>query len=212
MAARRVRLRARRPAVGRGQHEHGGVAARGVPAQPRADRAGRRPAGADHAQPRGLLQAPSALPARAARSARRLLALAVRRDDRVQARRTRTRRDHADLAEAAKELLVERIAEPPSLAAIAATLYVSPFHLARAFRSRTGFSLAGYVHGLRLRRAVDRLAAEPDVDLSRLAVELGYCSPSHFSDRFRAAFGCPPSRLRGTQLSTIVEVPRLRAA
>ena len=56
--------------------------------------------------------------------------------------------------------------------------------------------------------AVDRLAAEPGTDLSRLAVELGYCSPSHFSDRFRAAFGRPPSAHRGTQLSTIMEARR----
>jgi AraC-like DNA-binding protein len=121
--------------------------------------------------------------------------------------RERTRGDHAELAEAAKELLVQRMTAPPSLRDLATALSVSPFHLARVFRARTGFSLSGYVHGLRLRRAVDRLAAEPDVDLSRLALDLGYCSPSHFSDRFRATFGCPPSALRGTQLRTIVEAP-----
>ena len=32
--------------------------------------------------------------------------------------------------------------------------------------------------------------------LSRLAADLGYCTPSHFSDRFRGAFGMPPSQLR----------------
>jgi AraC-like DNA-binding protein len=123
--------------------------------------------------------------------------------------RERTRGDHAELAEAAKELLVQRMTAPPSLRELATALSVSPFHLARVFRSRTGFSLSGYVHGLRLRRAVDRLAAEPDVELSRLALDLGYCSPSHFSDRFRATFGSPPSALRGTQLRTIVEAREL---
>ena len=54
-------------------------------------------------------------------------------------------------------------------ASLAAALHVSPFHLARVFRARTGFSLSGYVHGLRLRAAVDRLAADPGTDLSRLA-------------------------------------------
>jgi AraC-like DNA-binding protein len=134
------------------------------------------------------------------------------RAPRRQASRPRTRSEHADLAEAAKELLSARMAEQVSLTALGAALYVSPFHLARVFRSRTGFSLSGYVHGLRLRCAVDRLAAEPGTDLSRLAVELGYCSPSHFSDRFRAVFGCPPSALRGAQLRTIVEAARTAAA
>ena len=128
------------------------------------------------------------------------------------ARRERTRRDHAELAEAAKELLAARMAERLSLAALAAALHVSPYHLARVFRSRTGFSLSGYVHGLRLRAAVDRLTADPGTDLSRLAVELGYYSPSHFCDRFRAAFGRPPSAVRGAQLRTIVEAVSSGAA
>jgi len=128
------------------------------------------------------------------------------------ARRERTRRGHAELAEAAKELLTARMAERLSLESLAAALYVSPFHLARVFRARTGFSLSGYVHGLRLRAAVDRLAAEPDTDLGRLAVELGYYSPSHFCDRFRSAFGHPPSAVRGAQLRTIVEAVRTSAA
>jgi AraC-like DNA-binding protein len=131
---------------------------------------------------------------------------------RAAARRARTRAEHADLAEAAKELLAARMAEPLSLREIAAALFVSPFHLARVFRSQTGFSLTGYIHGLRLRAAVERLAAEPGTDLSRLAVDLGYCSASHFSGRFSSAFGGPPSSLRGTELRTIVEAVRAAAS
>ena len=146
-------------------------------------------------------------------SALRLLGLAVRGPGHHHdARRAQTRREHAQLVEGAKELLIRRMAEPPALGELAAALHVSRFHLARVFRAATGFSLAGYVHGLRLRRAVDPHAAQPDIDLSRLALELGYCSPSHFSDRFRAAFGRPPSALRGTELRTIVEAPPARAA
>jgi AraC family transcriptional regulator len=131
-------------------------------------------------------------------------AVAGRRPDR-EPRRARTRAEHAALAAAAQELLSARMAERLSLESLARALHVSPFHLAHVFRSRTGFSLSGYVHGLRLRAAVERLAAEPDTDLSRLAVELGYYSPSHFCDRFRATFGRPPSALRGAQLRTIME-------
>jgi len=127
---------------------------------------------------------------------------------RADARRARTRADHAALAEAAQELVSARMAERLSLESLAAALHVSPFHLARVFRARTGFSLSGYVHGLRLRAAVDRLAADPGTNLSRLAVDLGYYSPSHFCDRFRTAFGRPPSALRGAQLRTIVEAAR----
>ena len=61
------------------------------------------------------------------------------------------------------------------------------------FRERTGSTLTAYLHDLRLRAAVDRIGEEP---LSRIAADLGYCSASHFTDRFRARFGVPPSQLR----------------
>jgi len=60
------------------------------------------------------------------------------------------------------------------------------------FRELTGRTLTAYLHDLRLRAAVERLGEE---SLSRIAADLGYCTPSHFSDRFRAAFGVPPSQL-----------------
>jgi AraC-like DNA-binding protein len=53
-------------------------------------------------------------------------------------RRPATRRVRAELAEAAKELLVARLAQPLSLGAMAEDLNVSPFHLTRVFRERTG--------------------------------------------------------------------------
>jgi AraC-like DNA-binding protein len=61
------------------------------------------------------------------------------------------------------------------------------------FRERTRRTLTEYLHDLRLRAAVDRLG---EASLSRLAADLGYASPSHFTDRFRSAFGVPPSQLR----------------
>ena len=57
------------------------------------------------------------------------------------------------------------------------------------FRERTGRTLTEYLHDLRLRAAVDRLGEE---SLSRIAADLGYCSPSHFTDRFRAASASRP--------------------
>ena len=128
------------------------------------------------------------------------------------AARAHTRAEPDAIVEDAKALLADRVAAPPSLAELAAALHVSPFHLARLFRARTGYSPGSYVHGLRLRAAVERLLAEPGADLSRLALELGYCSASHFTDRFRAAFGRPPSAVRGAQARTIVEAARATAA
>jgi len=127
-------------------------------------------------------------------------------------RRARTGAGHAELVEAAKALLAARMVDPPSLVELARALHVSPFHLARVFRAGTGYSPGSYVHGLRVRAAVERLLGDPGVELSRLALDLGYCSASHFTDRFRATFGRPPSALRAAETSTIVEAARAAAA
>jgi AraC-like DNA-binding protein len=102
---------------------------------------------------------------------------------------------HAGLVESAKEILASDPAAPVSLGALAGRCHVSTFHLARVFRARTGFTLRGYRNHLRLRLALERLA-DPDVDLARLGLDLGFASHSHFSDSFRAAFGVPPSMVR----------------
>ena len=99
----------------------------------------------------------------------------------------------SELVEAAKDLLLDRLTVRLSLGELAQALHVSPFHLSRVFRECTGRTLSEYLHDLRLRAAVERIGGEP---LTHIAADLGYCSPSHFTDRFRAAFGAPPSQLR----------------
>ncbi|HEU0193382.1 MAG TPA: AraC family transcriptional regulator [Gaiellales bacterium] len=100
-----------------------------------------------------------------------------------------------DAVEQARASLATGYAERRSLAAIASDVGVSPFHLARRFRLRTGRSLHQYRDQVRLRQALLRL--RDPVDLGRLALDLGYCSHSHFTDAFRRSFGLPPSAVRG---------------
>jgi AraC-like DNA-binding protein len=129
-------------------------------------------------------------------TAAELIGRAMRAPALQSGRRPRTRRDRAELAENAKGLLAAHLAQPLSLGELAAELHVSPFHLSRVFRERTGRTLTAYLHDLRVRAAVERFDEDPGESLSRVAAYLGYCTPSHFSDRFRAAFGVPPSQLR----------------
>jgi AraC-like DNA-binding protein len=82
-----------------------------------------------------------------------------------------------------------------SLDQLARRVHVSPFHLARVFRARTGFTLHGYRNQLRLRLALDRIDDE-GCSLTALANELGFSSHSHFTDAFRSLFGAPPSIVR----------------
>ena len=110
-------------------------------------------------------------------------------------RRLRTESDHHDRAEAARAVLSRRLGERLSLADVADEVHLSPFHLARVFRQHTGATLHQYLTQLRLHAALDRLLEQP-CDLAALALELGFSSHSHFSERFRQEFGCAPSTVR----------------
>jgi AraC-like DNA-binding protein len=96
----------------------------------------------------------------------------------------------------ARELLGCRFAENMSLASLAREAGCSAFHLARAFRRETGHSLHGFRTRLRLRHAVDRLA-QGEEEAGSLALDLGFCSHSHFSAAFRREYGVTPTSLRG---------------
>lgn len=144
------------------------------------------------------------------------LRLAVARGRRPE--RRETNEAHADLVEATKELIARRLDERITLGQIARGVHSSPFHLARVFRARTGFSIHGYRNQLRLRSSLDGLF-DPDVDLALLARRLGYSSHSHFTDSFRRAFGPPPSTVRRAgrssdlaELRTILEAPLAAAS
>jgi AraC family transcriptional regulator len=113
-----------------------------------------------------------------------------------QSRRASTRAMHHTLVERAKTILTEQPAEPWTLDAVARQLHTSEFHLARIFRTATGFGIHQYRNELRLRLALD-LLDDAAVKVGELAHRLGYSSHSHFTDAFTAVFGAPPMAVRG---------------
>jgi AraC-like DNA-binding protein len=106
----------------------------------------------------------------------------------------------ADLGDDAKRWIAPRVAQPLTLTRIARALDCSVFHLCRSFRRATGLTLHGYRDAVRLRLALERLG-DGERDLSRLALDLGYSSHSHFSASFRQSFGVAPSAARKVLLA-----------
>lgn len=102
---------------------------------------------------------------------------------------------HRRLAEAAMACVAASYRAHHGLDAIARQVCSSPYHLARVFHEQTGITLHRYRGRLRLAAALTCLG-EGCSDLADLALRLGYASHSHFSDAFRAAFGCSPSAAR----------------
>jgi AraC-like DNA-binding protein len=98
--------------------------------------------------------------------------------------------------EQVRAILASRYAERLSLGAVAREVHVSPFHLTRRFRARTGRSLHQYRNEIRLRRSLHLVCDAFRDDIGHAAAAVGYSSHSHFCTSFRRAFGVPPSRLR----------------
>jgi AraC family transcriptional regulator len=104
-----------------------------------------------------------------------------------------------DYVEHAKLILAQNVARTESLGEIARMVGASPFHLTRMFRKTTGYSLHQYRDQLRLRRSLGMLAVQRD--LLTVAIALKFNSHSHFSRRFRAAFGTSPSSFRDARMT-----------
>ncbi len=92
-------------------------------------------------------------------------------------------------------LLHESLRTRPRLADCAAAAGCSVWHVARQFRRATGTSIHRTLTHLRLRHALENLRRGA-LDLTQLALDLGFSSHSHFSAAFRSAFGVTPSRFR----------------
>lgn len=94
----------------------------------------------------------------------------------------------------AKQFLHERMERPISLDEIAHEVQVSSAYLTDAFTQSEGMPLCRYRMRLRLNRAlVDLPGCE---DITRLALNLGFSSHSHFSTAFKSLFGVSPSAFR----------------
>ncbi len=106
-----------------------------------------------------------------------------------------TSRVRGTVVDGVKSLLVADLAESFTLGQIAAAVHYSPFHLARMFRTHTGFTISGYRRQLRLRQSLDMLS-DPQVRILDLALAAGFHSHSHYTRCFRAAFGLTPAQAR----------------
>jgi AraC-like DNA-binding protein len=96
--------------------------------------------------------------------------------------------------ERTKELMAGSPGRLVPLEWVAREAHYSRFHLLRAFHARTGYTLHQYHLHLRLRGSVGPLLA--GLPLADVALELGFQGHSHFTSRFRRAFGETPSAVR----------------
>jgi AraC-like DNA-binding protein len=88
--------------------------------------------------------------------------------------------------------LDEHLRVPPSLSCMSARAGMSPSHFARKFRLSTGLSLYRFINRRRILRSLETLRA--DSSLASCALDLGFCSQSHFTRLFSDLTGVTPAK------------------
>lgn len=97
-----------------------------------------------------------------------------------------------DPVKRAIQLLRERLDQNLDLATIAREVGVSPHHLSRKVSSETGLTLQRHLRRLRIERACETLNSKR-MNVTEVALEVGYQSLSHFAKAFREETGRSPS-------------------
>jgi AraC-like DNA-binding protein len=88
-------------------------------------------------------------------------------------------------------ILKENLAEPPSLEELGRRVGCSHFYLSRIFTQKVGKTISVTLRDFRMERAAS-LLREGRMNVTEVALEVGYSSLSHFSSAFREVIGCCP--------------------
>jgi AraC family transcriptional regulator len=88
-------------------------------------------------------------------------------------------------------ILKNNLVEPPALEALGKQVGCSSFYLSRIFSQQMGKTISQFIRQLRMEKAAELLRAGK-LNVTQVAMEVGYSSSSHFSVAFHETFGCCP--------------------
>ena len=102
----------------------------------------------------------------------------------------------------ARDLLTDRLADPPSLDDLALATGMSPFTLLRVFRGETGLPPHAYLNQLRVRLA--RRLLDGGMAPAEVAAEVGFADQAHLTRHFKRAMGVPPGAYQRERGSVVL--------
>jgi AraC-like DNA-binding protein len=110
---------------------------------------------------------------------------------------------------AARRILDQRVADPPTTEALAAEVGCTPEHLTRLFRANLGYTVRGWVTRRRLERA-RQLLVGTTLPIGVVALRLGFADTPHFARTFRRHTGVSPGEFRSLQgrINPVPKPPR----
>jgi AraC-like DNA-binding protein len=91
----------------------------------------------------------------------------------------------------ARDLLHERLTDPPTLAELAALTGLGPYALLRAFRAETGLPPHAYLNQARVREA--RRLLDGGMPPAAVAAGTGFADQAHLTRHFKRIMGVPPA-------------------
>lgn len=95
----------------------------------------------------------------------------------------------------ARQILRERLADPPSVRELARMVGTNQPRLSKGFRTLFGTTIYGFVRECRLARARE-LLAETKLPIKTIALEVGYSGTSDLTRAVRGRWGLTPTALR----------------
>jgi AraC-like DNA-binding protein len=96
-----------------------------------------------------------------------------------------------DRIQYAKEILAQRLNDPPSLNALARQVGLNEFTLKQGFRKVFGTTVLGCLQHYRMERARE-LLANGNLNVTEVAREVGFANRGYFAATFRKKFGVNP--------------------
>jgi AraC family transcriptional regulator len=94
-----------------------------------------------------------------------------------------------------KEYIHGHLSTPLQLQQLAEIAGLSEYHFARMFKQSMGVAPHQYVMNARIIRA-ENLLRNTRLDITTIALDCGFSSTSHFSNRFKSLRGVAPSAVR----------------
>jgi YesN/AraC family two-component response regulator len=91
------------------------------------------------------------------------------------------------------QLIKENLSNPEfNVESLSDALHVSRLQLYRKITAMTGFSPVSFIRNIRLKVA-SKMFSQNELNVTQVMLEVGFSSPSYFTECFRELFGCNPS-------------------
>ena len=93
----------------------------------------------------------------------------------------------------AKEIIISRMSEPPSLKELAEQVEISLKNLKEGFKQVYGNTVFGFLYDYKMNVASNMLSSK-NYNVNEVALHLGYSTSSHFINAFKNKFGTTPKK------------------